>query len=505
MRVLIINSPCYFLKYDKNRQYSYGRFGCSDPIPHELGGRFATTVKDHYVPYPWALGYASSLLKRDTKHKVKAIDAQAQDFSEKDFDEIVTKFKPDVVVFEVPTITFEFCMEMMEPLKKKNKFILILVGLHVSGIPEEVMRKYKFVDYIIKHDYALQLLKFAEFDFKKSRAGEVPLIYFRKGKEILVSNEKLTIIPLDSLSYPDREDLPPEQYHDLEVAGKPTIHMVTSRGCPFTCSYCNVRVFFDKGFYWKRSVKHVVDEMEYVKEKFGAKQIYFDDDIMTHDQKWMTDFSEEILRRGLKLPWTFMGDINIKEELIKKMVQAGACGMKFGVESINPETLKNITKTWITKDKVKNFVKMAKKHGLWVHGDFIVGIPGDTVESIEKMTKFAIELDLNTAQIYSAQPLPGTPFYKQCMENGWLVAKHWDEYDGNWFSPVSYPQFSKEEIERMLKKFKTDWEMATTKRFLLEPWRFFRYMKGRGLSYTIKKVVTILKNGRKSHLYIAGT
>lgn len=505
MKVLIINSPCYFLKYDKNRQFSYGRFGCSDPIPYELGGRYATAVKDHYVPYPWALGYASVLLKRDTKHQIKAIDCQAQDFSEKDFVDAITEFKPDVLVFELPTITFEYCMEMIRSLKKELGFVLIVTGLHASGIPLEVMNKYSFIDYIIKHDYALQLLKFAKYNFQKTKAPLVPLLFYRGKGRIIASKTKLKIVPLDSLPYPDRDDLPPEYYHDLEVAGKPTIHMVTSRGCPFTCSYCNVRVFFDKGFYWKRSVKSVIDEMEFVKKKYGAKQIYFDDDIMTHNQGWMEEFSHEILRRGLKLPWTFMGDINIKEELIKRMVKAGACGMKFGVESINPETLKNITKTWITKEKVKKFVDMAKKNGLWVHGDFIVGIPGDTKESLEEMIKFAINLDLNTAQIYSAQPLPGTPFYDQCKENGWLVAKRWDEYDGNWFSPVSYPQFSKEEIERMLKKFKTDWEMATVKKFIYKPWRLFRYLKGRGLAYTLKKINTVLKTREKSHLYIAGT
>jgi len=505
MKILLLNSPNYFLKYDKNRQFSYGRFGCSDPIPHELGGRYAKAVKDHYVPYPWSLGYASALLKRDTAHQIKAIDCQAEDFSEIDFSDYVRDFKPEVIVFDVPTITFSFCMEMIKPLKEELGFILILVGLHGSGIPIETMKENPFIDYIIKNDYALQLFKFAQLDFKADQADKVPLLFYRKNQEIAQSQEKLEIVPMDYLPYPDRDDLPVENYHDLEVMGKPTIHMVTSRGCPFTCSYCNVRVFFDKGFYWKRSVKSVIDEMEFVQKKYGAKQIYFDDDIMTHDPKWMEEFSDEIIKRKIKLPWTFMGDINVKEELIKKMVKAGACGMKFGVESINPETLKNITKTWITKEKVTNFVKMAQRHGLWVHGDFIVGIPGDTKESIKEMTKFAINLDLNTAQIYSAQPLPGTPFYDQCKKNGWLVAKKWDDYDGNYISPVSYQEFPKEEIEEMLRYFKREWEMATVKKFIFRPWRLLSYIKGRGLDYTIKKIKTILTKSKKDHIFVAGT
>lgn len=505
MKILLINSPNYFLKYNKNRQFSYGRFGCSDPIPWELGGRYATAVKDHYVPYPWSLGYTSSLLKNRTGHQIKTVDCQAQDFSEKDFKQLTEKNKPDVLIFDIPTITFDYCMEMIKPIKKKGKFILIAAGLHVSGIPRQVMEENPVIDFVVKNDYSLQILQFAQLNFDIKKAGKVPLLYYRRNKKIVLSKAKLKMIPFDDLPYPDREDLPPDQYHDLEVKGKPTIHMVTSRGCPFTCSYCNVRVFFEKGFYWKRNVKNVVDEMEYVKERFKAKQVYFDDDIMTHDQKWIEDFCIELEKRKVKLPWTFMGDINIKESLIKKMVKAGACGMKFGVESINPATLINITKSWITGEKVKSFVKMAKRNGLWVHGDFIVGIPGDTKESVNEMIKFAIDLDLNTAQVYTAQPLPGTPFYFQCIKNNWLVAKTWEQYDGNYISPVSYPDFSKEEIENSLRKFKTEWEMAAAKKYLYHLGRLLGYIKGRGLRYTIKKITTIIKKGRKEHIYVAGT
>ena len=147
---------------------------------------------------------------------------------------------------------------------------------------------------------------------------------------------------------------------------------------------------------------------------------------------------------------------------------------------------------------------MVKEYGLWVHGDFIVGIPGDTKESLDEMIKFAIDLDLNTAQIYSAQPLPGTPFYNQCNAQGWLVAKKWDEYDGNYFSPVSYPQFSKKEIEEILKKFKVEWEMAAVGKLVVRPWKIVDYIKGRGLKYTIKKIKTIIKQRRNNHIYVAG-
>lgn len=503
MKILLINSPSYFLKFNPNRQFSYGRFGCSDPIPNELGGRTASAVKDHYVPYPWSLGYASALLKRETSHTVKAIDAQAKDFSEKDFIAEVKKFNPDIMIAELPTISFSLCMDLLVQLKKKQKFTLIVTGLHASGIPEEVMREYPFIDLIIKGDYALSLLEYLE---KGKPSRSISNLTFRQGRKIVSTHFISPTVDFDWMPYPDREDLPVTDYHDFEIAGKPTVHIVTSRGCPFTCSYCNARVFWNKGFYWKRSVKNVVDEMEYVQKKYGAKQIYFDDDIMTHDQERMVEFAKEIIKRNLKIPWTFMGDINISEKLMKLLVKAGAKGLKFGVESINPEALKDVKKAWITKEKVEAFVKVCKKYNLWVHGDFIVGLPQDTKETIKEMIKFAVQLDLDTAQIYSAQPLPGTPFYFQAKEKGWLVAKKWTDYDGNYISPVSYPWFSKKEIEEMLREFKQKWEHEAVKQYLKNPWRLIRYFKGRGFSYTVKKIKTIVKKWfTREHIFVAGT
>ncbi len=500
MRILLTNSPAYIK--DMNRHFSYGRFGCTMRIPYSLGGKNATKVKDHYTPYPWSLGYASAILKRDTKETIKAIDAQARDYNEEDFIKAVKDFKPGLMVVELPTISFSLCMDILRELKKKSKFTLIITGLHASGLPVEVMKKYSFIDYVIKGDYGLPLLKFIETN---GSVNKVYNLYYRKGRAIKKSKAKMEFVNFDSLPYPDREDLPCEHYHDFEIAGKPTIHIVTSRSCPFMCSYCNVRVFWPSGFYWKRSVKNIVDEMEYVKEKHGAKQIYFDDDIMTFDRERMVDFANEILKRKLKIPWAFMGSIHIDEKLMKLLVKAGAIGLKFGVESTNPETLKNINKAWVSEEKVRKFVKMCKKYGVYTHGDFIVGLPQDNKESLERTLKLMIDLDLDSAQIYTAQPLPGTPFYYQAKKNGWLVAKDWTEYDGSFSSPVSYPWLKKEEIEAISIKMQKEWTFSAFKNYFKSPSRAFRYLKGKGFFYTIKKVKVLLKKRNQDHVFVPGT
>lgn len=505
MRVMLTNSPAYVK--DMNRHFSYGRFGCSDPVPYSKGGMRGTDtarIDDHYNPYPWSLGYASSYLKEWGKADVRALDAQAEDMNEIDWTEAIEAFKPDILVVDLPTISFSLCMDVLEGIKRDGGMQLILAGLHPSGVPDDVMREYPFVDYIIKGDYGIPMKHFLEGAGPEKCFG---FVYRAPDGKVVHSNAPVEFIPFDDMPYPDREDLPCDNYHDFEIAGKPTIHMVTSRGCPFTCSYCNVRVFWPEHMYWARKPSDVVNEMLYVKEKYGAKQIYFDDDIMTHDQDRVKALAKEIIDRKVGLPFTFMGDINIKEETLALLAEAGGCGLKFGVESINPKTLADIKKSWVSADKVKTFVAMCKRYNIWCHGDFIVGLPQDTKESAETMLEFALGLDLDTAQIYSAQPLPGTPFYRQCQENGWLVAKSWEEYDGNYKSPVSYPWFSREEIEEILVRFKREWEYAAVKQYFLKPSRILRYIKGRGFRYFLRKVWTLIRKWGpgKDHIYVAGS
>lgn len=499
MKILLTNTVGYIKGIE--RHFSCGRFGCTLPIPYSIGGKNSKIkMSRHYNAYPWSLGYASAILKRDSTETIKAIDAQAKDYNEDDFTAAVNVFKPDLMVVDLPTISFALCMDILKKLKHDMKCILIIVGLHASGLPKDVLREYGFIDYIITGDYGLPLLEFV-----KGKVTEVPNLYYRSNNEIRKTKFKTEFGDFDNLPYPDREDLDYRDYHDFEITDRPAIHMVTSRGCPFQCSYCNVRVFWPEGFYWKRSVKKVVDEMEYVKEKFGAKQIYFDDDIMTFDAQRMINFAHEILKRKLKIPWTFMGDVNIKEDIIKILVQAGAVGLKFGIESINTRTLNYIHKRWINRDKIINFVAMCKRNKLWTHGDFIIGLPYENNKSINNMLQFLINIDLDSIQVYSAQPLPGTPFYHTAKENGWLVAKEWIEYDGNYSSPLSYPWLKKDEIEFMLRKIQKEWGLKVFKRYLKSPPKFLRYLRARGFAYTLKKIITVLKRLLcEEELFISG-
>ncbi|MCJ7635624.1 B12-binding domain-containing radical SAM protein, partial [Candidatus Bathyarchaeota archaeon] len=359
------------------------------------------------------------------------------------------------------------------------------------------------VDYVLAGEYELALPELLKSDERGSGFDKIQGLYYRHNGEIRQTFPPTFNVPFDSLPYPDRDDLPVKNYHNFEVAGKPTVQMLTSRGCPFQCSFCNSTVYWPGGAYWPRSIPKVVDEMEFVKKKYKAKQIWFDDDISYTNPERIRSLAEEIMSRKLDLPWAFMGAINLDEESLRIVSKAGAVGVAFGVESVNPDTLKRIHKSWVTPEKTRNFVKTAKKYGLWVHGDFMVGLPFDTRESILAALEFAVDLDLDSAQYYAAQPLPGTPFFWQAKENGWLLPDYMDHYDGNYDTPVNYPWLSKDQILELLVICKRRVEKEQLKHFARSPRRMWRYVRGRGLSYAIRKAKTIISS--KDHVYVAGT
>ncbi|MFQ5710332.1 MAG: B12-binding domain-containing radical SAM protein [Candidatus Geothermarchaeales archaeon] len=446
------------------------------------------------------MGYASSLLKRDTDVRVKALDAQAMDYTGRDLLSEIERFKPDLVVVEVPTVSFSLTMDLLREAKERVGCKIVVGGLHASGLPRETMENYPFLDYLLTGEYELALPDLLRAEGEGDDLRKVQGLLFRSGGKMHYTFPPSFNVDFDSLPYPDRDELPVECYHDMEVAGKPTVQMLTSRGCPHQCAFCCTTILWPKGAYWQRKAPNVVDEMEYVKETYGAKQVYFDDDIVS--MKMLRDLAKEILSRGLDLPWIFMGSIYIDEDTLELVSKAGAIGLKFGVESINPVVLDSVNKKWIEQERVRKFVGLCKKYELWTLGTFIVGLPHDTRESILKTLQFAIDLDLNQAQFYIATPLPGGSFYKEAKEKGWLVAQDWIEFDGNYRSTLSYPWLPKEEIEELIKICKRRWEYSAFKKYARSPRRMFQYIRGRGLRYTLRKVKTLLTS--KGHILTPG-
>lgn len=448
MKILVSNVPAYI--YDHERHFIGAgdqRWSHSYRIPK--GSR-----ENHHIAYPFNIGYSSALLKRDTDFEIRSYDPCAIDQDEKEFSDFISSYDPDLLLVELPTVCFPLMMKVLKDLKESIDCCLAISGAHITALTKQVMRQYPFIDFALIGEYELTLKELAEMidrDGEDERLKGIKGLAFRTKDRIFVNERRDLLMDLDYLPFPDREDMPPHYYRDAVVAGEPCVQMLSSKGCPVGCSFCvPINVIFASKMYRTRSATRIVDEMVLCKEKYGAKQIYFDDDTMVINRKHIHSICDELISRRIDIPWTCMGDITVDFDTLDKMQKAECVGIKFGVESISQEGLKRIHKGTVTKDRVRNFVKMCKKLGLWTHASYVIGIPTDTRKSILEMAGFAVELETDSCQFSIATPFPGAPFFEEAKENGWLSTLDWTKYDGANYSVLSYPWLSSEEIEELL-------------------------------------------------------
>lgn len=435
--------------------------------PFKEGGRssrwFGTFKTKHiYFLYPpWFLAYSAALLEKENI-EVNLVDAVANDMDDNSFIDYVNKKNPDLLIAEVSTMTIDSDLRLMKRIKDEIGCKIALSGSHVTALFKEILSSNPFIDFILLGEYEMTVLELA----KKLSSGNFQNILglaFRQENKIKINDRRPLISNLDSLPFPARHFLPMDRYNEA-FAQVPNQQMISSRGCPFQCVFCVMPQVFYNHCVRYRSPSNVVDEMELALKDYKPKEIYFDDDSFTLNPQHVLGICKEIKKRNLDLQWSCMGHAKISEDVLKEMVNSGCVGIKFGVETVLPD-VQNAIKKRLNIEEIKNFVNMAKKYKLRTHATYMLGLPGDTKESMEKNLRFAINLGTDKFQISIATPYPGTEFYEWAKKNGYLLTEDFRQYDGNKGAVISYPNLSKEEIDDAFKKAlnltsKFDWGIA---------------------------------------------
>jgi len=422
--------------------------------PFEEGGRSfrwsgTSQVKNVYFSYPpWFLAYSTALLERENID-VNLIDAATTDMSNKDFIKYVNKIDPEILISEVSTITIKNDLDIMKRIKEKIGCKIALTGSHVTALCDDILRKNNFIDFILLGEYELTVLELAK-KLKSGKFSNISGLAFRKGKNFKINKPRPLIENLDMLPLPARHFLPMDRYNEA-FAQLPNQQMLSTRGCPFRCVYCVLPQIFYNHKVRYRSPEKILDEMEILIEEYKPKEIYFDDDSFTLNSRHILGICKEIKKRKIDIPWSCMGHAMISEDVLKKMVNTGCVGVKFGVETASPRVQKSIKKGLNLK-QIKKFVKIAKKYKLRTHATYILGLPGDTKETMRETLKFAVTLGTDKFQISIATPYPGTEFYRMAKQNGYLVTEDFSKYDGNKEAVISYPDLPKEEIDKVFRE-----------------------------------------------------
>ena len=444
MRTLLLNLP-------------WSQDGC---FGVRAGSRwpFTTRLDDNgyikYIPFPFFLAYAASLLKKNNQG-VRLIDSIAEGTNQNKVLEEISRYDPDLILIETSTPSFDNDIKIALDISREiSNTRLALCGSHATVFAADILGKYKFIDYILMKEYEYTLLDLINKLESKGALDSVRGLAYRSKAKAIINKSRATIAHLDDLPWPEREESVIYKYND-GFAGLPipNVQMCSSRGCPFHCTFCLwPQVLYGEHKYRKRNPVKVVEEMVWLVKKFNFKAIYFDDDVFNIDKTHVINICEEIMKRKIKVPWAVMARADLmNEKLLFSLASAGLYAVKYGIESANNKVLR-LCKKSLNLINAKKMIIYTRKLGIKVHLTFCLGLPGETRQSIQDTVDFIAETKPDSLQFSLATPFPGTSYFKYLAKSKSILSENWLDYDGN----NKYFGGSKELINLDLERLKRD-------------------------------------------------
>ncbi len=425
MKTLLLNPPS-FEKFDGG-----------------AGSRYQATREITSFWFPVWLAYPAGLIKDS-----RLLDAPAHDITPEEVVQIAKDY--DFVVFFTSTPGFKSDARLAEMMKGAKPGIKIaFVGPHVSIQTEESLQASSAIDFVARREFDYSVTEFAS----GKKIEEIAGISFRKNGRIVHNPDRPPIEDLDALPFAVqifKRDLDFKRYN-IPYLLYPYVSFYTSRGCPARCTFCLWPQTMS-GHSWRtRSIENVLAEVRLALELFPeAREIFFDDDTFTWEKSRVLELCAKF--KPLKFTWSCNSRVTTDYETLKAMKEAGCRLLVVGFESGDPAVLKNIRKG-ATVEQGLTFAKNCKRAGITIHGDFQIGHPGETHETIERTIRFAMELDPPTMQVSMSHPYPGTEFYRYLQEHGYLITVEMTDELGHQLPNIQYPGLSRQEIVEAVESF----------------------------------------------------
>ena len=357
----------------------------------------------------------------------------------------------EFLVLFTSTPGFHVDVKMAEMMKEANpKMKVCFVGPPVTVEPEKTLRENPAIDFIVRREFDHQVVNYA----KGTPLKELPGVSYRtEGGGIWHNPEGPVIENLDEMPWASKiykRDLDFRRYN-VPFLLNPFISFYTSRGCPAMCTFC-LWPQTHSGHRWRlRSIPDIVNECRWALENFpGLKEIFFDDDTFNYKKERTIELCKEL--KKLNFTWSCTSRVTTDFETLKAMREAGCRLMIVGYESGDQQILKNIKKG-ATIDMARRYTKDSHSLGLTIHGDFIVGLPGETRESIRKTIDFAKEMNTETIQVSIAHPYPGTEFYDYVKKNNLITLDSMTDETGHQLPNIIYPGLDRGELVDWVERF----------------------------------------------------
>jgi radical SAM superfamily enzyme YgiQ (UPF0313 family) len=455
---------------------------------HRVGRR----TRENMVWPQVSLAQMAALLHPEYSQKI--IDANAERMGWPEFTRLLDEYQPKYYLTQLTAPTLENDMYGVF-LAKSRGAQTIVFGTHVTPIPRETMRPYPALDFALVGEPDLtirDLLDHLENKFAQ-RSPEIQRIFanhdpqyqpslnedgspnlygikglaWRNGKEIVVNFPRPFINSLDDLPIPLHEQLPLQKYRMPYIRG-PFTFIVTSRGCPAGCTYCIKHVSYQYATR-VRSPKLIMEEMWQLK-KLGINNIHMYSDLFTVCREQVVELCNRMIEENIQIKWMSNSRVDfVDEEMLNLMGKAGCRLISWGIESGNEQILKHARKG-AYPEKAERALRWARQAGIMNWGYFIIGLPGETDETIRQTIDFAKKLPLDIALFHVAAPYPGTPFFFEVVKEGWFrQGTRWEQVDMDKGTVLDYPEMP---AERLLY-----WQKKAFREWAFRPGPMFTYLK----------------------------
>jgi radical SAM superfamily enzyme YgiQ (UPF0313 family) len=426
MKVLLVNPPGISSKYKR------------DPFIN-------------FSSMPLGLAYIGAVLEKDDV-QVEAVDCPAIEVDSAQLTKHVERTRPDVVGIQALTTSIYSSVETADNVKRVSpETHVVLGGYHPTFCPEQTLNLSKSIDTVVRGDGEYTFLKLVKMlEQKGSQDGRTKIrgLTFREGKKTIHTPNAPLIKDLDALPFPARHLFPNDKYSILGLQ-LPSFTMVSSRGCPFGCSFCAVSAFY--GSTWRpRSPQSVVSEIEAFKPNRGVYGVAFMDDMFALNEKRTLQICGQMKQRNTNCIWgaTVRAD-TVTYNLLRAMHDAGCVIVFLGVETGEQAILDKIRKGE-TVEQMKRILKWTSSIGIDTVASVAFGLPGETKKSIVKTIDYVNALKPDHAIFALATPYPGTKFYTEAVEKGWIVDSDFSNY--TLFKPLmETSNITKEDLKSFLK------------------------------------------------------
>ena len=407
------------------------------------GSRWPATREIESYWYPVWLAYPTGMLEG-----ARLLDAPSHHVSAEETINIAKEY--EFLVLYTSTPGFPGDVRLAQRIKDVNPGIKIaFVGPHVTVLPEKSLRECPAIDFVVRKEFDYAVKEFAEGKPYEEILG----ISYRKNGSVAHTTDRPQIQDLDALPHVTdiyRRDLDVRRYN-VPFLLYPYVSLYTTRGCPAQCTFC-LWPQTTSGHAWrKRSTDDVAREMAKAKEYWPeVREFFFDDDTFNIQKARTIELCAKL--KPLGLTWSCTSRVTTDYETLKAMREAGCRLMIVGYESGDQQILKNIKKG-ATLERARQFTKDAHKLGLVIHGDFILGLPGETRETIQNTIAFAKELDVETIQVSVAHAYPGTELFDFAAKNNFIINSKMVDEGGHQLAHIEYPGLSADEILHSVHRF----------------------------------------------------